>query len=249
MTQNDAHPVLRVQDCLNMMAGSKMFSTMDILSTCNQLLMAERDIPKIAFITKFGLFEFTTMLFGLMKAPATYQWLMELVLSCLQWSLCYDIIVFSRYFHEQVDHLDKVLTQIASAGMKLKDNKCVLFSTEVSFLGHTLSKEGILLDPENVAKILNWPVPKTMHVVRGILGLGSYYHCFVWNFIYRVWPLLVLTKKDKPFYWTEQCQKAFNDIKQDLVGLGVMAFPTNDRKLILDTDASDETIGVVLTQI
>ena len=74
---------------------------------------------------------------------------------------------------------------------------------KVSFLGHNLTKEGILPNPENVAKILNWPVPKTVHDVRGILGLGSYYHHFIRNFSERVQPLVVLTKKDKPFKWTE----------------------------------------------
>ena len=84
MTHNDVYPVLRAQDCLNAMADLKMFSTMDILSTYHQVPMAERDIPKMMFTTKYSLFEFTTMLFGLMTGPATYQWLMELAFSGLQ---------------------------------------------------------------------------------------------------------------------------------------------------------------------
>ena len=183
VTHNDAYPVPRAQDCLDSMMGSGMFSTMDILSAYNQVPVAEEDIPKTAFSTKYGLFEFTTMPFGLMTAPATYQWLMELALSGLQWSLCLiyldDVIVFSEDFDEQVDRLDQVLTRIGSASLKLKPSKCVFFATKVSFLGHYLSKEGILPDPENVAKILNWPVPKTVRDVRGILGLGSYYCHFI----------------------------------------------------------------------
>ena len=193
------------------------------------------------------------MPFGLMTAPATYQWLMELALSGLQWSLCLiyldDVIVFSEDFDEQVDHLDQVLTHIGTAGLKLKPSKCVFFATKVSFLGHNLSKEGILPDPENVAKILNWPVPKTVCDVRGILGLGCYYHCFIRNFSERAQPLVNLTKKDKPFKWTEECQLAFEDIKQVLISPDIMAFPTDDGQFILDSDASDETIGAVLMQI
>ena len=136
-----------------------MFSTMGILSTYNQVLMVERDIPKMAFTTRYGLFEFTTMPFGLMTMAATYQWLVELALFGLQWSLCLnkldDVIVFSRDFDEQVDQLDIVLTQLGSVGLKVKGSKCVLFALKVSFMGHTLSEEGILLDLENVAKILN----------------------------------------------------------------------------------------------
>ena len=117
-----------------------MFSTMDILSVYNQGQW-QRDIPKMAFTTKYGLFRFTSKPFGLMTAPATYQWLMELVLSGLQWSPCLiyldDIKVFSRGFNEQVDWLDNVLTWIGSASLKLKVSKCVLFSTKVSFQGAT----------------------------------------------------------------------------------------------------------------
>ena len=253
VTHNDAYPVPRAQDCLDSMAGSGMFSTVDILSAYNQVPVAEEDIPKTAFSTKYGLFDFTTMPFGLMTAPATYQQLMELALSGLQWSLCLvyldDVIVFSEDFDEQVDCLDQVLTRIGSAGLKLKPSKCVFFATKLSFLGHNLSKEGILPDPENVAKILNWPVPKTVQYVRGILGLGSYYCRFIRNFSERVQPLVNLTKKDKPFKWTEECQLAFEDIKQVLISPDIMAFPTDDGQLILDSDASDETIGAVLMQI
>ena len=104
----------RAQDCLDAMAGLGMFSTIDILSAYNQVPVAEQDIPKTAFTTKYGLFEFTTVLFGLMTAPATYQWLTELALSDIQWSFSViyleDVIVFSVDFDEQVDQLDQVLT-------------------------------------------------------------------------------------------------------------------------------------------
>ena len=139
MTKNDAYPVLRAQDCLNAMVGSKTFSTMDILSTYNQEPMAEKDIPKMAFTTKYGLFELTTMPFGLITMQATYQWLMELALSGLQWSLHLiisdDIIVFSRDFDMQVDWLDKVLTSCQSASLKLKGSQYVLFSMRVQYPG------------------------------------------------------------------------------------------------------------------
>ena len=87
VTHNNAYPLPRTEDCLDAMVGAAMFSTMDILSTYNQMPVAERDIPKTTFTSKYGLFEFTTMSFGLMTAPATYQQVMDLTLSGLQWSL------------------------------------------------------------------------------------------------------------------------------------------------------------------
>ena len=133
--------------------------------------------------------------------------------------------------------------------LNLKASKCVFFATKVSFLGHKLMKEEIPSDPENLTKILNWPVPKTVHDVRSILGLKSYHHHFIRNFSGRVQPLVAITKKDKPFKCTEECQKAFGNIKQGLVSPDIMAFPLNDGKSIPDTDVSDETIRAVLTEI
>ena len=118
--------------------------------------------------------------------------------------------------HQAMCRLPKVECHdlIGSAYLKLKGSKCVLFSTKVSFLGITLLKEGILLaGSKNVARILNWPVPKTVHDVRGILALRSYYHHLFQNFSDRTWPPVALTKKNKPFHWTEEYQKVFDDIK------------------------------------
>ena len=174
VTQNNAYPVPRAQDCLDAMADSGMFSTKYILLAYNQVPMAEKDIPKTEFTIRYGLFEFTYMPFNLMTAPAACQQLMKLTLSGLQWSLCLiylgDVIVFSKDFNEQVDNLDTVLTETASAGLKLKARKCMFFTTKVSSLGHNLMNEGIFPHLENVAYIVSWPVPKTVCDVRGILG-------------------------------------------------------------------------------
>ena len=166
VTKDVACPIPRTQDCLNVMTGATMFSTMDITLAYNQVPVAEKDIPKTAFVTKYGLYEFTKMPFGLSTAPQTYECLMELTLSGLQWSLCLiyldDVIVFSHDFDEHIDRLDKVLTQTGAAGLKLKPNKCVFFAPKVSFLGHIVSQDGVSPDPNNIAKIANWPTPKNV---------------------------------------------------------------------------------------
>ena len=158
VTHNDAYPVPRAQDCLDALVGPRMFSTMDILLTYNQVPMAEKDIPKMAFTTTIGLFEFTTILFGLMTAPATCKQLIELVFSGLQCTtlLTYldDVIVFSKDFYEQVDHLNKVMIPTGSAGLKLKASKCVLYHKIVLPVTPPDEREN-LPNPENVGKILS----------------------------------------------------------------------------------------------
>ena len=133
--------------------------------------------------------------------------------------------------------------------MKLKPAKCLFFSDRVTCLGHVITREGILPDPDNLAKIPNWPVPWNVREVRGIIGLGNYYRWFVKDYSKRVQPLVSLTKKNTPFKWTQECQEAFEDLKRALLGPDIMSFPTDDRLFILDTDASDGTIGAVLSQV
>ena len=229
-----------------------MFSTKDITLAYNQVLVAEKDIPKTAFVTKYGLYEFTKMPFGLSTAPQTYEHLMELTLSGLQWSLCLiyldDVIVFSHDFDEHIDCLDKVLTPIGAVGLKLKPNRCVFFSPKMSFLGHIVSQDGVSPDPDNITKIVNWPTPRNVQEVHGILGMGNYYCRFVKDFSQRVQPLVALTKKNNQFKWSLECQAMFDDIKQALTGPDIMAFPTDDDLYILDCDAADDSIGCVLSQ-
>ena len=252
VTKDVAYPIPRTQDCLDAMIGATMFLTMDITLAYNQVLVAEKDIPKTAFVTKYGLYEFTKMPFGLSIAPQTYECLMELTLSGLQWSLCLiyldDVIVFFHDFDEHIDRLDKVLSWIGAAGLKLKPNKCIFFAPKVSFLGHIVSQDGVSPDPDNIAKIANWPTPKNIWEVHGILGMGNYYCRFVKDFSQRVQPLVALTKKNNQFNWSLECQAVFDDIKQALTGLDIMAFPTDHDLYILDCDAADDSIVCVLGQ-
>ena len=131
VTRDVAFPIPRTQDCLDAMSGATMFSTMDIFLAYNQVPIAEQDIPKTIFVTKHGLYEFTKIPLELSTAPQTFECFMEPTLSGFEWSVCLiyldDVIVFSYDFEEQIDKLDKVLTQIG-ADLKLKPSKCV-FST------------------------------------------------------------------------------------------------------------------------
>ena len=164
---SNALPIPRIEDFINALAGSTVYLVTDFLSAYCQVSMAEKDIPKTAYCSKYGLHEFLP--FGLTGAPATYQHLMELVLAVLQWSICLiyldDVTIFGRNFEENIEHLDVVLTQFGAAGLKLKPAKHLFFLDRVTFLGHIITKEVILLDPDNLAKIANWPVPQNVREV------------------------------------------------------------------------------------
>ena len=192
VTKKDAFPLPRIQDCLDAMSGAKVFSTLDITSAYNQVPVREQDIPKTAFVTKHGLFEYTTMPFGMCNSVATFQRVIELALNGLQWNICLiyldDMIVFSTTVEEHTMRLDQVLKRIKEAGLKLKPQKCHLYQKQVTFLGHIVSEKGLSPNPENVVKIVKCPVPTTVSEVRTILGMGSYYRRFVKDFSKRVHP-------------------------------------------------------------
>ena len=253
VTRKDAFPLPRTQDCLDAVAGAKMFSTMDITSAYNQIPVREADIPKTAFVSKHGLFEYTTMPFGLCNAPATFQRVMEIALAGLQWNsaLIYldDVIVFGNTFSEHTSRLRLVVDRIAKAGLKLKPEKCQLFQKEVVFLGHIIGADGVLPNPENVAKLVRLPEPRTQTEVRALLGMGSYYRRFIRDYSEKMQPLIQLTKKHQKFDWTPACQEAFEQLKRALTGPEIMAYPKDEGEFILDTDASGTAIGAVLSQI
>ena len=253
VTRQDAFPLPRVQDCIDTVRGSVYFSTFDLTSGYHQVPVKEEDIPKTAFITKYGLYEFTTMPMGLSTACATFQRLMELVLQGLNWQTCIiyldDIVVFGSSFQEHLQRVKDVLTKIRESGMKLKPEKCNLFQTSVTFLGHVVSAEGVLPNPDNIAKILQWPRPSTVTEVRQLIGMGSYYRKFIKGFASLVRPLVELTKKERSFIWTTDCEKAFNELKVLFASPEILAYPLDEGEYILDTDASDLAIGGVLSQI
>ena len=253
VTVKDAFPLPRVSDCLDAVAGATLFSCFDVTSGYHQIPVRGSDVPKTAFCTKYGLFEYTSMPMGLTNSPATFQRLMEIALRGLQWHTCLiyldDIVVFGTNFEEHLNRVEEVLDRLQVAGLKLKPEKCQLFQLEVDFLGHVVSADGVRPNPHNIAKIEQWPVPTNVTGVRQILGMGNYYRRFVKNYSALVRPLTDLTRKGVEFKWSAACIEAFNALKLALVGSEIMAYPKESGLFILDTDASDSQIAGILSQM
>ena len=252
VTAKDAYPLPRIDDALDSLANATLFSTLDLASGYWQVEVDPKDRHKTAFATRQGLFEFNVLSFGLCNAPSTFQRLMDLVLADLQWATCLvyldDIIVFGRNFTEHLSRLDEVLSKLGAANLKVKPSKCDLFATQVKYLGHIISAEGIRADPAKVESVREWPVPKTQTEVKSFIGLASYYRRFVKGFADIARPLHQLTEKGKKFRWGDDCQEAFVQLKSRLITAPVLAYPDPQKMFVLDTDASDVGIGAVLSQ-
>ena len=251
-TRKDAYPLPRVEDTLDALTGSKWFTTLDLISGYWQVEVDPKDREKTAFCTTEGLFEFRVMPFGLCNAPATFQRLMDTALAG-EWqrSIVYidDIIIPGRTFREHLNNLAIVFQRLREAGLKLKPIKCAFCKPKVTFLGHVLSGEGVATDPAKTEKVATWPVPTSHREVQQFLGLANYYRRFVRDYAKVAKPLHRLTEKTMQFQWSQECQDAFTRLRNELVSTPILAFPDYDKEFILDTDASNDGIGAVLSQI
>ena len=253
VTRKDAYPLPRIDECLDSLANSRLFSTLDLQSGYWQVELKEEDRCKTSFVSRHGQYEYVVLPMGLCNAPATFERCMDLVLKGLRYStlLVYldDIIVMGSSFQEHLERLDEVFSRLGKTGLKLKGKKCELLQKEVPFLGHVVSAEGLKPDPARVAAIKEWGIPKIQTDVRSFLELCSYYRRFIPRFSTCAHPLNQLLEAGQPFRWTEDRQNALDDFKCALTSDNLVACPEDDGFFILDTDASNVGIGAVLSQI
>lgn len=253
LTRKDSYPLPRIDDCFDALGGTSWFSSIDLQSGYWQLSMHPDSIEKTAFSCQSGLFQFKVLPFGVCNGPPTFQRLMEHVLSGLQWKICLlyldDIIVFSKTFEEHLEKLAQVLTRIGNAGLKIAPKKCHFFQPQVQFLGHVVSKDGVGTDSSKTQVVKDWPAPTSVKQIRSFIGLCSYYRRYVQNFAQTARPLHKLTEKDTPFKWTAECQVSFDQLKHLLITSPILAYPIVGVQYVLDTDASLDALGSVLSQV
>ena len=265
-TIKDAYPLPRIVETLDILHGAKFFSSIDLAQGYHQVAMEEDDIHKTAFrVGSGGLYEYTRMPFGLCNSPATFQRLMEACLGDENFETLVlyldDILVFSSTIEEHIERLDGVFTKLKEHGLKIKPSKCHFFRKEVKYLGHIVSEEGVSTDPAKTEAIRTWPKPKTEKELRSFLGIAGYYRRFVQNFAKIAAPLhSILSKpeksksktkmKSKQFVklWNDNCDKAFETLKEKLTTTPVLGYPDFSKEFILEIDASFEGLGAVLSQ-
>ncbi len=253
VTEFDAYPLPRIDETLEALGGARFFTTLDLLSGYWQVGLTPEARLKSAFCVRGGLYLFNVMPFGLCNAPSTFERLMETVLQGLQWRSCLvyldDVVIFGRTEQELISRMDDVFSRLKQAGLKLKPRKCRLFSRKTDYLGHVISEHGVMVSPDKIAAVKNWPTPENVTDVRSFLGTAAYYRRFVADFATIATPLHRLTEKFARFEWTNECQRSFDTLKAALCDAPVLAFPVPDAPYVLDTDASLTGLGAVLSQV
>ena len=253
VTQQDAYPLPRIDESLDALAGSKCFSTLDLISGYWQVPLDTDTQEKAAFVTRSGFWKWKVLPFGLTSAPATFQRLMERVVQGLHWKtlLLYldDIIVIAPDFTTHLRRLREVFQRLRSAGLKLKPEKCELFQKEVRYLGHIVSAQGIATDPDKITAVREWPPPRDLKQLQAFLGTVGYYRQYVHDFATIAKPLTLLTGNESPWTWNEETQHTFEALEQILCQAPVLGYPEPKLQYILDTDASAVGVGGVLSQV
>eukprot|EP00253_Pinus_taeda_P029921 PITA_29921 len=251
-TVKNQYPMPRIDDLFDQIKGVAVFSKIDLRSGYHQLRISENDISNTAFRTRFGHYEFTVVPFGLTNAPAVFMNLMNNVfrkyLDQFVQVFLDDILIYSKNKKEHEDHLRIVLSCLRERQLYGKLSKCSFFQERIHYLGHIISGEGISVDPEKVKAIMDWPIPKNAHEIRSFMGLAGYYRRFVEGFSKIAKPITTLQCKGVKYEWTEECNKAFSELKRLLTSTPILRVPDMDKDFTVCTDASKQGLGAVLMQ-
>ena len=251
-TIRDQYPLPRIDDLLDRLGQAKHFSTLDLASGYHQIAVKASDIPKTAFRTQRGQFEFLVMPFGVTNAPATFQRLMNEIFKeeLDDFVLVYldDILIFSKTLKEHIHHIRQALEKLRKAQLYARLHKCSFFQERVEYLGFDVSPHEVQPSPEKVRTVVEWPRPCSVKDVRSFLGLAGFYRRFIKQFSLKARPLTDLTKEGIHWHWGENEEKAFVTLKRSLVVAPVLHMPNFDLPFVVTTDASLVSVGAILEQ-
>src|SRR3954467_5213615 len=252
LTIKNRYPLPRIDEIFDRVQGAKVFSKIDLCSGYHQIRIQDQDIPKTAFRTRYGHYEFTVMPFGLTNAPATFQRLVNDVFRPLldECVVVYidDILIYSPDLESHRRHLQQVFDILRREKLYCKRSKCDFLKSSVEYLGHVISDQGIQVDPKKIESIRVWPTPRNLSELHSFLGLTNYYRRFINEYAKKTGPLNQLLRKDQEFRWTKDCDVAMKFLQEKLCQAPILVPADPTKPFEVTTDASDFAIGAVLSQ-
>ena len=257
ITRIEAAPIPHCEDLLSVAGGARVYTGLDLKSGYNNVALSPESQKKASFVTPEKQYLVKKLGFGLCNAPSFFQQMMCEVLRGLHWKTCLvfidDVLVATRSVPEHLSALQEIFDRFREYNLKLNPKKCVWARTEIPFLGHLISERGLKCDPAKLKAVSECKCPSDckdpMKAVRSFLGLCGYYRKFICGFAQIAAPLYALLQKGHKFAWTKECQEAFEQLKVALTSPPTLAYPDWSKKMIIHCDASDLSLGAVLSQV
>ena len=242
----ECYPIPKLDDLLTSLSGGAIFTKLDMSQAYQQIELSETSKQYVVVNTHKGLFKYNRLPFGVSSAPAIFQRVMESLLQGIPNVVVYidDILIAGKTYHEHTVTLEKVLTRLQEAGLRLKKDKCYFTTSSVTYLGYSIDKDGIHPTTEKVRAIKDAPTPKNVTQLKAYLGLLSYYNRFLPHLPTVLAPLYKLLHKGVA--WTAEMNTAFTQSKELLSSDDVLVHFEPNKELLLACDASQYGIGAVL---
>jgi hypothetical protein len=256
MTIKNKYPLPKINDLFDQVGGENIFSKLDLRSGYHQVRIRDEDINKTTFRTRYKHYEFVGILFGLTNAPKTFMCLMNSifrqVLDKFVFIFIDDILVYLKMKEEHEEHLKIVLQTLRKHKLYAKFDKCDFYQKQIQYLGHVISEEGIVVDPEKIRAIMEWPIPKDVADIMSFMGITGYYHRFICRFIEGfskiTYPITSLQKRRIRFTWSHIFQNNFNKLKELLTTTLILRVGDPHKDFTVFMDGSKEGLGCVLTE-
>lgn len=254
ITVKQPYPMPVVEEQLAVLAGNKIFTSLDLVAGYHQIPVAEASKKYTAFITNDGHYEFNRMPFGLVNAPSVFQSVINGLMQQLDRGLAVpyldDIIIPSIDIAQGITRLRKFLKALKTTGLTLRLSKCKFLAEEVTFLGHRINKDGMIPGDVKTAAIRMFPTPTNLHELRQFLGLTGFFRKFVANYADITHPFrpLLKTKGNPIFVWTRDHDEAFSTLKARLVEPPTLVLYDQSKMHEVHTDASAIGLAGVLMQ-
>jgi hypothetical protein len=253
ITVRNTYPIPDMGELLDRLHDAKYFSKFDLRSGYHQVLVADKDVHKTAFTTRFGNYEWLVLPFGLTNAPATFQRVMndafQEFLDVFVIIYLDDILIYSKTWEDHQRHVRLICDKLRGNQLFCKSSKCEFGLTSIEFIGHVVSHNNIHMDPAKIKAVKNWPEPKNVKQLRGFLGFCNFYRKFIYQFAHIAEPLTsCLRRKGLDFKWGEKQQKAFEELCTAMTTEPVLIIPDLKKPYVLHTDASGTCLGAVLSQ-
>ena len=258
ITIKNRHPLPLIAETLDRLVGAAVYTKLDLRDAYHRIAIAEEDVWKTAFRTRYGHYEYTVMPFGLTNAPATFQSYINEALGDLLDVICVayldDILIYSKNAADHEDDVRKVLDRLRQHRLFVKQSKCAFSTKEVEFLGFIVSTAGIKMDASRVRAIQEWPRPESYHDIQVFLGFTNFYRGFVQHYSRITAPISDLLKgmqkgkKTGEFVWTDGAEAAFHKLKACFLEDVILAYYDPNLRCKVETDASGKALGAILSQ-